>query len=68
MPVLALQFLAVLGLFGRIDMTTITAASDASLMEVLVAPYIALGAAAMSWLFVAYTGRRDDPQATALSP
>lgn len=37
-------------------------------MEVSAAPYAALGAAAMSWLFIAYTGQRDDPQAITLTP
>ncbi len=68
MPILMLQFLATLALFGRIDTTTITAAYDSPLMDVSAAPYVALGAAAMSWLFIAYTGQRDDPQAIAPSP
>ena len=68
MPVLALQSLAVLTLFGRLDMTTITAASDMAPMDAFAAPFVALGAAAMSWLFVAYAGRGDDPWAVLLPP
>lgn len=67
-PVAALQLLATLVLFGRINMTTLTTASESPLMEVSAAPYVALGAAAMSWLFIAYTRHRDDPQAVTPSP
>lgn len=67
-PVAVLQLLATLALFGRIDTRTLSTASASPLMEVSAAPYVALGAAAMSWLFIAYTGHRDDPQAVVLPP
>lgn len=53
-PALALQFLVVLAVFGTITATTIAAMGDMPLLSALNAPYVALGAAAASWLFVGY--------------
>jgi hypothetical protein len=53
-PVLALQFLIVLAVSGTITAATMAAVSDLPLLSALNAPYVAMGAAAASWLFVGY--------------
>lgn len=54
MPIVVLQFLVMLAVFGTITATTIAEVGDMPLVSALNALYVALGAAAASWLFVCY--------------
>ena len=53
-PIVVLQFLIMLAVFGTITTTTIAEMGDMPLVSALNAVYVALGAAAASWLFVNY--------------
>lgn len=53
-PVVALQFLIMLAVFGTITTATMAEMGDMPLMSALNILYVALGAAAASWLFVGY--------------
>lgn len=53
-PVVVLQFMVMLAVFGTITAATIVAMGDMPLVSALNALYVALGAAVASWLFVGY--------------
>ncbi len=62
LPVLALQFVIILAAFGGITAASVSAASDMPLLSALNAPFVALGAAAASWLFLAYSRDGNEPE------
>lgn len=67
-PALMLMFLVVLAVFGTITATTIAAVGDMPLLSALNALYVALGAAAASWLFIGYGLAPDTHEGAPAAP
>lgn len=67
-PVVALQFLVMLAIFGTITAATVVTMGDMPLVSVLNALYVALGATAASWLFVGYGLAPDTHKGVPAAP
>ena len=67
-PAVVLQFLVMLAVFGTITAATMAEMSDMPLVSALGVLYVALGAAAASWLFVGYGLAPDTHEGVPAAP